>query len=181
MLAIALLQALSVEGVLLEDDLYAEWSASRRQGLELARQDARLALARDRSLGFGRSGAKGVIEAWEAVFSHDLASEEAATALMTAYVAAGQRQLAARTYDRCRAGLAELGLGPSVALERAHENALHQVDGAGPSHSTDLRRLEEQPPSLSEHFHRPRRRTGRHLVPRPLVATCDDHRDGRLG
>jgi predicted ATPase/DNA-binding SARP family transcriptional activator len=147
---IALLQALSVEGVLLEDDLYAEWSASRRQRLELARQDARLALARDRSRGFGRSGAKGVIEAWEAVFSHDLASEEAATALMRTYVAEGQRQLAARTYDRCRAGLGELGLEPSVALERAHHDALQEVVGVGPSRSTDLRRLESNlPASLS--------------------------------
>ena len=57
-IAVALVEALSVEGVLLEDDLYAEWSASRRQGLELARQDARLALARGRSLGLGRSGGK---------------------------------------------------------------------------------------------------------------------------
>lgn len=83
-------------------------------------------------------------------FSHDLASEEAATALITAYVAEGQRQLAAPSYDRCRDGLGELGLGPSAALERAHENALHQVDGVEPSRSTDLRRLESNlPASLS--------------------------------
>ena len=70
--------------------------------LELARQDARVALARNRSMGFGRSGANAVIEAWEAVFSHDLASEEAAASLMAAYASQGQRQLAVRTYSRCR-------------------------------------------------------------------------------
>ena len=146
----ALVQALSEEGVLLEDELYVEWPARRRQGLELARQEARLTLARDRSLGFGRSGERGVIEAWEGAFAHDLASEEAATALMIAYAAEGQRQLATRTYDRCRAGLGELGLEPSTALEQAREHATQQVVGAGPGRSAYLRRLESNlPPSLS--------------------------------
>ena len=116
----ALATALSEQGVLLEDELYADWSVRRRDRLELSRQAARMALARDRSTGHGASGAESVIEAWEAVFSHDPASEEAATALMGAYASQGQRQLAVRTYDRCRAGLEDLGLEPSPALERAY-------------------------------------------------------------
>ena len=106
----ALVEALSVAGELLEDDLYTEWSQRRRESLELERQEARLSLARDRSSGFGRAGAKAVIEAWEAAFSHDPASEEAATSLIRVYAAEGQRQLAARAYSLCRAALADLGL-----------------------------------------------------------------------
>ena len=63
---------------------------------------------------------RALFEAWEAVFSHDPASEEAAAALMGTYASEGQRQLAVRTYDRCRAGLQELGFEPSPALERAY-------------------------------------------------------------
>ncbi len=123
----ALTQALSEQGTLLEDEPYADWSLRRRESLELARQEARVGLARDRSMGLGRSEAKSVIEAWEAVFSHDLASEEAAVALMSAYASQGQRQLTARTYNRCRAGLDELGLEPSSALERAYQHAKDEV------------------------------------------------------
>jgi DNA-binding SARP family transcriptional activator len=72
--------ALLEDGGLLEDEPYSDWPQRRRDGLENARQDARVALARDRSMGYGRSDASAVIEAWEAVFSHDLASEEAASA-----------------------------------------------------------------------------------------------------
>ena len=124
---IALTEALSEQGTLLEDEPYADWSLRRRESLELARQDARVALARDRSMGFGRSSANAVIQAWEAVFSHDLASEEAAAALMAAYGSQGQRQLVARTYNRCRGGLDELGLQPSVALDRAYQRAKDEV------------------------------------------------------
>ncbi len=123
----ALATALSEQGILLEDELYADWSVRRRDRLELSRQAARIALARDRSMGYGRSGAESVIEAWEAVFSHDPASEEAAAALMGAYASQGERQLAVRTYDRCRAGLEELGLEPSAALERAYRSAKQEA------------------------------------------------------
>ena len=109
----ALVDVVSERRVLLEDEAYPDWVLRPRESLELARQEARLALARDRSLGFGRCGGQAVIEAWEAVFSHDPASEEAAAALMAAYTAQGQRQLAARTYSRCR-----------VRPERARARAL---------------------------------------------------------
>ena len=124
--------ALSEDGTLLEDEPYADWSLRRRDGLELSRQDARVALAHDRFMGYGRSDACAVIEAWEAVFSHDLASEEAASALMATYASQGQRQLAARTYSRCLAGLEELGLEPSAALERVYQRAKHQVADLAP-------------------------------------------------
>ena len=57
---------------------------SPRESLELARQEARLALARDRSSGFGQPGREEVIEAWGRYAVHDPASEEAAAALMSA-------------------------------------------------------------------------------------------------
>ena len=117
-----MVDALSVAGVLLEDDLYTEWSLRRREGLERQRQEARLSLARDRSSGFGLSGAKAVIEAWEAAFSHDPASEEAATSLIKVYAADGQRQLAARAYGRWRVALVDLGLEPSGALEQTYKS-----------------------------------------------------------
>ena len=95
--------------------------AQARQSLELARQEARLALARGRSRGFGRSGREAVVSVWESFAAHDPASEEAAAALMSAYAARGQRHLVARAYRRCCDGLEELGLKPSAALEQAYE------------------------------------------------------------
>jgi DNA-binding SARP family transcriptional activator len=59
----ALVEVLSEERVLLEDEAYSDWALRPRESLELARQDARLALARGRSLGLGRSGREDVIEA----------------------------------------------------------------------------------------------------------------------
>ena len=73
-------------------------------------QEARLALAQDRSRGFGRSGREAVIEAWESYAGHDPASEEAAVALMNSYAAQGQRRRVAQAYRRCCDGLEELGL-----------------------------------------------------------------------
>jgi predicted ATPase/DNA-binding SARP family transcriptional activator len=123
----ALARALSEQGILLEDELYADWSVRRRDRLELSRQGARVALARDRSLGYGCSGPDGVIEAWEAVFSHDPACEEAAAALVGAYASRGERQRAVRTYNRCLAGLEDLGLEPSPALARAYRSARQEA------------------------------------------------------
>ncbi len=148
----ALATALSEQGVLLEDELYADWSVRRRDHLELSRQAARMALARDRSTGHGASGAESVIEAWEAVFSHDPASEEAATALMGAYASQGQRQLAVRTYDRCRAGLEDLGLEPSPALERAYRSAKHDAGDLGSPGPAQAPRLSSNLPSPPSSF-----------------------------
>ena len=123
----ALVDVLSEERVLLEDEAYADWALRPRESLELARQEARLALARDRSAGFGQSGPEDVIEAWESYAAHDPASEEAAAALMSAYAAQGQRHLVARAYRRCCDGLEELGLKPSAALEQAYQTTSQEL------------------------------------------------------
>ena len=51
---------------------------------------------------------------------------------MATYASQGQRQLAVRTYSRCVAGLEELGLEPSAALERAYHRAKHEVADLAP-------------------------------------------------
>lgn len=116
----ALTGALSEQGALLEDEAYAEWSIRRRESLELARQEARLALGRDRSRGAGRSAPSFVIEAWEACLAQEPACEEAASALVRLYSAQGRRSQAAAAYDRCRSALEALGLRASPALEEAN-------------------------------------------------------------
>ena len=116
----ALTAALAVDGELLADEPYADWALGPRDELELLRQEARLALARDRSHGAGQSGrgmAVGAVAAWQSAFDHDLACEEAAGALMRHYTAAGRRELAARVYRRCTKALADLGLRASPFLD----------------------------------------------------------------
>ena len=116
----ALSMALAEDGVLLEDEPYADWALRPREALELVRQRARLELARDRARGRGRSAPEAVIEAWEACLAHDPTSEEAASSLMRVYSAQGQRQAVSVTYERCRgrsrgpgvAALAGAGRGP---------------------------------------------------------------------
>ena len=109
--------ALGEEGVLLEDEPYADWALRRREDLESLRREARLALARDRARGYGRSGPADVIRAWEACFSRDPTCEEAGSALLRAYTAQGRPALVAATYGRCREALESLGLRASPALE----------------------------------------------------------------
>jgi DNA-binding SARP family transcriptional activator len=111
--------SLATEGVLLEDEPYAEWALRSREALEALRQEARLALARDRARGYGRSRLAEVVHAWEACFRADPSSEEAATGLVRGYSAQGHHALALTTYRRCREALEELGLGTSPALEEA--------------------------------------------------------------
>ena len=48
-------------------------------------------------------------------------------ALMSAYAAQGQRHLVARAYRRCCDGLEELGLKPSVVLEKAYQTTSQEV------------------------------------------------------
>jgi DNA-binding SARP family transcriptional activator len=116
-----LVAALAEDGELLADEPYADWALRPRERLEALRQEARLALARDRAKGAGRP--EGVTGAWEACFSRDPASEEAAGALVRAYFADGRRELAVRVYERCRAALEELGVGVSPSLEEAYSAA----------------------------------------------------------
>jgi predicted ATPase/DNA-binding SARP family transcriptional activator len=133
-----LVDVLREERVLLEDEAYSDWVLQRHESLELARQEARLALARDRSAGFGRPGPEAVIFAWEKYAAHDPASEEAAAALMSAFAAQGQRHLVARAYRRCCDALEEVGLKPSVALERAYQTTTQEVALLATSYSADL-------------------------------------------
>jgi eukaryotic-like serine/threonine-protein kinase len=134
-----LADALAFEGTLLEDEPFADWALQRRDQLELARQQARLALARDGDKMDGRplepdarTGA--AVAAWESCLEHDPACEEAAAALMRTYSVLGQRHLVVRTYDRCRAALEELGLRVTPALDQLRaaataESVHHRQDG----------------------------------------------------
>jgi DNA-binding SARP family transcriptional activator len=108
--------ALSQQGTRLEDEPHADWAVGPREALEVLRQEARLALARDRARGYGRSAHADVIEAWEACSRTDPTSEEAATALVRAYCAGGRRALATSTYRRYCEALEELGLPASPAV-----------------------------------------------------------------
>jgi class 3 adenylate cyclase/tetratricopeptide (TPR) repeat protein len=133
----ALSMALAEDGVLLEDEPYADWAVRPREALELVRQRARLELARDRARGRGRSTREAVIEAWEACLAHDATSEEAASSLMRVYSARGEHQAVSVTYGHCRAALEALGLRASPALEEARRAAMplaptSEPIGAGP-------------------------------------------------
>jgi DNA-binding SARP family transcriptional activator len=70
-------------------------------------------------------------------------------ALMAAYSGEGQRQLAARTYSRCWASLAELGLEPSVVLERAYQAMKHH--GVDIARSPELARPAVERPADIDH------------------------------
>ena len=143
-----LVAALSQDGVLLADEPYADWAIRPREGLEALRQEARLALARDRAKGAGRAAPDAVVQSWEACLEHDPACEEAAIALIRAYFGQGHREAATRTYQQCAAALAELGLRSSPALDDAYAVAATR---SAPSRSAGgFRPAPEQEPLTEE-------------------------------
>ncbi|HXW80276.1 MAG TPA: AAA family ATPase, partial [Acidimicrobiales bacterium] len=115
-----LVEALAEEGHLLEDEPLADWAVRPREHLEWTRQEARLALARDRAKGFGRSNPSEVVDAWEACLSHDPSCEEAASALVRVYGAQKRLLLLEAAYGRCHTALEEMGLRTSPALEQLY-------------------------------------------------------------
>jgi class 3 adenylate cyclase/tetratricopeptide (TPR) repeat protein len=127
--------ALAEDGELLAGEPYADWAAGPRERLDALRQEARLALARDRAMGSGRSGPDDVLAAWQSCQDHDPACEEAAGALVRGYFARGRPELAARAFERCRAALEQLGLRISPSLERVYAAATRDpsVPAASPA------------------------------------------------
>ncbi len=105
---------------MLADEPYAEWAIRVRERYETLCQEARLAVARDRAMGAGRAGRDDMLAAWQSCLDHDPASEEAAGALIRAYLAQGRPELAARVFERCRVALEQLGLRISPSLERLY-------------------------------------------------------------
>jgi len=120
----ALSAALANDAELLPGELYTDWVDRARDQLNALRQEARLALARDRAKGIGHSSPDDVSAAWLDCFDHDPASEEAAGALICLYAAEGRPEQAARIFERCRAALEELGLRISPSLERIYASSV---------------------------------------------------------
>jgi class 3 adenylate cyclase len=120
----ALAAALAGDAEPLPDEPYADWADRARDRLSSLCQEARLALARDRAKGAGRSGPEDVAAAWLACLDHDQACEEAAAALIRAHLAEGRPEQAARVFERCRAALERLGLRISPSLERIYAPAV---------------------------------------------------------
>jgi class 3 adenylate cyclase/tetratricopeptide (TPR) repeat protein len=146
-------RALAHDAELLADEPYADWAARPRERLAALRQEARLALARDRAMGSGRSGPDDVMAAWQSCLDHDPACEEAAGALVRGYVARGRPELAARVFERCRAALEDLGLRISPSLERVYAAATRDPPPAeaappAPADPPRLPREERRPVSV---------------------------------
>jgi DNA-binding SARP family transcriptional activator len=141
--------ALADEGTLLEDEPVAEWAVRPRERLEWGRQEARLALARDRARGKGRSQPQAIIEAWAGCLEHDPTSEEAASALIRVYGAQRRHALVETTYERCRTALEDLGLRISPALK--------EVYGAAAAATEYPRRAEDPLPPAHVRYREERR------------------------
>src|SRR2546430_6340228 len=107
----ALEDALALEGELLPEEPWAGWADAARVRLADLRRAAMIELAR-------------ATANWAPVFYADPACEEAALAVIEAYSAAGDRELAVRTYQRHRDVMSkELGLPVSPEIEAAYQQA----------------------------------------------------------
>ena len=106
-------------GQLLPEDLYEEWTLTRRESLRLLQLNLLLALARLREAHqeypFG-------IAALGQVLAVDRANEEAHTLLMRLYALSGQRQLALRQFQLLQDALqSELAVSPGPAAIQLFE------------------------------------------------------------
>lgn len=133
---------------LLADEPYADWATAARDSFAQVRRAARLELARGRAARNSGDRPAAVIEAWQACLADDPAEEEAAGGLMRAYLARGQRDLAIRTFHRCRAALKqELAAEPGPDLVELFQSAM--AIGSRPRWDSELRqRSPGQSPSL---------------------------------
>ncbi len=112
-------------GDLLSDELYADWPVVRRESLRQSRERAALALA---GLDQDAGEPLAIVPVLQALLADDATIEEAHRALMRAYATAGQRELALRQFERCRAVL-ESDLGAEPAAETI---ALREIIAASP-------------------------------------------------
>jgi class 3 adenylate cyclase len=138
--------ALADDSELLAGEPYASWADRARDRLNSLRQEARLALARDRAKGAGRSAPDEVTAAWLACLDHDPACEEAAAALIRGYLAQGRREQAVRVFERCRSALEQLGLRISPSLERIYTSSLAAPDPEPPEPAAAPLPLTARPP-----------------------------------
>ena len=103
-------------GDLLPDDLYEEWTLSRREALRQTRLQLLLGLAQ---LYEKRQDNLSGIATLQKVLAIDRANEDAHAGLMRLYALSGQRQQALRQYQALREALqAELGVEPSDGIRR---------------------------------------------------------------
>src|SRR5207302_1434577 len=113
--------ALATGGDPVPEERYADWPEPARSRLTEARRRGRLELARAVS----REGPAAEGAAWGEAFAADPTNEEAAEAAIRAHAKTGDRHLASRVYERCRAALAdELGVTPSAGLELAYRESV---------------------------------------------------------
>jgi predicted ATPase/DNA-binding SARP family transcriptional activator len=112
-------------GLYLADEPYADWPGARREALRTEREQAVLALAaRDRDAGDPLA----TVPYLEALLTTDLSVEPIHRALMVAYAAGGQRDLALRQFERCREILdRELGDQPEPETTRLARTIRDQV------------------------------------------------------
>lgn len=100
------------QGDLLEGEPAAEWAVARRAELQLAWQRAVIEAA---GLDLQAGEPLASVPDLQAVISRDRTSEEAHRALISAYIAAGERDKALRQYEQCRLALSDdLGIEPAA-------------------------------------------------------------------
>ena len=121
-------------GELLPGDIYESWTEPHRDEFRTLHHRLRLELA-DRYL--HRRRIDDAITHYQQILEANALSEEAHRGLMRAYGAGGQRELALRQYDRCRALLeAELAASPSDETEallseiRSVDRLVNRVEAA---------------------------------------------------